>query len=108
MATEMAEMAVSDMPSGASNGRTSAENAGSPSQPSANDANVMPSWQAARYAFTFEVTFLAAFAPGFPSATAISICDGRTRTMANSATTKYAFIARKKATSSRVTHIGMS
>ena len=40
----------------------------------------------------------AAFAPLRPSATARSSCERRTRTSANSATTKKAFIARKTIT----------
>ena len=65
----------------------------------ASDASVMPSWQAERYAFMFSAIFLAARAPGFFSSTASSICDLRTRTRANSAMTKKAFIKRKKMTS---------
>ena len=48
MAMAIDEMAVLDKPSGASTGLTKAENAGSPSQPSASDASVIPSWHAAR------------------------------------------------------------
>ena len=67
MAIAIEEIAVSDRPSGARTGRTNAEKAGSPNHPSANDASVMPSWHAARYAFTFSFTRFAALAPGLPS-----------------------------------------
>lgn len=48
MATAMAEMAASGSPKAASAGWMSAETAGSPNQPRASDASVMPSWQADR------------------------------------------------------------
>ena len=85
-----------------------AENAGSPNQPRASDASVMPSWQADRYLFTFRAISIAALAPGLPSSTASSSCDLRTRTSANSAMTKNAFIAKKNTTRTRLMPIDMS
>ena len=48
IATATAEMTASGMPKSEKSGRMSSANAGSPNQPKASDANVMPSWQAER------------------------------------------------------------
>ena len=67
IATAITEMTASGKPSRTNSGRMSAEIAGSPNQPSASEASVMPSWQADRYALTFSVMVFAFFAPRFPS-----------------------------------------
>ena len=67
MATEIAEMTASGRPNTENSGRMSAEIAGSPNQPSASEASVIPSWHADRYALTFSVMIFAFFAPRFPS-----------------------------------------
>ena len=68
----------------------------------------MPNWQADRYLFTFSAISMAHAAPGLPSSTASSSCDFRTRTSANSAITKKAFIAKNKTTRTRLMPIDMS
>ena len=83
-------------------GRISSDTAGSPSHPRASEASVIPSWHAERYAFTLLATRRAAFAPLFPSSSAICSCDFLTLTRENSATTKNAFIKRKNTTRTRL------
>ena len=107
MATEIAVTAASGRPRATKTGWKSAEIAGSPNQPSAKEASVIPNWQAERYAFTLSAICAARFAPGFPSSTRSSTCDLRTRTKENSAITKKAFINKKKTTNKRLTQIGM-
>ena len=108
MATATTEITASGRPNNTNSGRMRAENAGSPNQPKASDASVMPSWQAVRYLFTFRAISMAALAPGLPSSTASSSCDLRTRTSANSAMTKNAFMARKNTTRIRLMPTDMS
>jgi hypothetical protein len=74
----------------AKSGFSSPANAGSPIQPSASDASVIPSWFAERYVSSRRAMPSATRARRWPRAAKCSSLDGRILTMANSAATKKA------------------
>src|SRR5687767_2613685 len=72
--------------------------AGSPIQPRASEASVIPNWHAERYALRFCSSPMTRFAERLPEATRVSMREARTPTKANSAATKNPFAATSRKT----------
>src|SRR5688572_5834390 len=72
--------------------------AGSPIQPSASEASVIPSWQADRYELRFLSKPKTRFALRLPAVASVSMREERTPTRANSAATKKPFAATRMST----------
>src|ERR671913_806973 len=79
------------IPTASSTGRMRCETAGSPTQPSARDATVIPTWQTERLESRSRSVSRTTEARAIPSCSNCTSRDSRTRTSANSAATKKAF-----------------
>src|SRR4051794_4931702 len=79
------------IPTASKRGLMRCETAGSPTQPRARDATVIPTWQTERLESRSRSVARAAAARALPSCSSCTRRDSRTRTSANSAATKKAF-----------------
>ena len=79
------------IPTAPNRGSMRCETAGSPTQPSAREATVIPTWQTERLESRSRSVSRTTVARALPSCSSCTMRDSRTRTSANSAATKKAF-----------------
>src|ERR687893_1160636 len=90
------------IPTASNTGRMRCETAGSPTQPSAREATVIPTWQTERLESRSRSVWRTTAARVLPSCSSCTMRDSRTRTSANSAATKNPFKATKTSAARRL------